>query len=1811
MRAALLSLLALLALLPSFSYADLSCSVDSSPAGSSGVTFLKIEKADGGSAELASQGNYSRYVNCEDTRGGSLFTGASGSLLSADLKINSNDGPVSLSQNQQVIVSWRTNGFNASSAACYFEANSAIPGLGQSAVSGSQPVVFNITLPSSVALSINCFNGPRNASPSASDSAVINFFSADSVPTIAAQLSADNGTNIVSAPFGSYVNISWSSNNATRCTSTAPGVPANLAPSGSALAGPFNYSRTVALTCSNNFTSASDSVTVNVAASSTAVLRLNRETNAHVQSGRLTDFPIPAFLGSSRDVITCDYRESCTGFQTCVASLSSQDNAHIAACNQLPVQVCCSIGRVNITAPSAANITNPNRTITTIETDNETITILNTGKLCESSCEDALRGKIITNGTANSFVSTEYSGGPTFTATITFYASGGGGYAGAVDIYDSSGTYLRQPISSSNICTSGRMTRTVQLPVNDSYTYEIRRAFCVRSDACFGCGWDVITAKGGPFGCPNCVDNGTVCSGLDTLPVSACTYKASLKELATDDEGVVTLNNSVYDEVISHDALTCPFVCSDTKNRGKASACRQQQSLDTDITRFLVYNETNYVNLSVADKGDYSRSIRAVFEIRAKKMADPESQYCIAGNIFNWCSNTDTSCGKRTCVNCNAQDGGQLTGRKQYRCINSTLTIMKEQEIRDYGCSASACDYAVRDRVFVEPEEAGSCNFNVSVSLSRTIVKANASVTVETTAVSERNITLECRTAESALLCRSLPVASNPSCSFTSPWTDSGNKTVWCTVSENTSLSALNFSLTSIPLRLISDNTPPVVSVSGAPETFQENSTLANVTCSDNAGCDTGSFRLLVSNEQISACPANYTMYDSMAFRNISRRLFVCGAAMDIAGNPAFSEPQDFKVIGRDLPVTNITSPPNGSVKGVAFHVNITDGGVGQDRILACEYRVRNNGAVTRDWSTRDCNSAVTVPVPVVCDTGSCIVEARAIDILGREGYDSRAEYIIDKSVPQVAFLSPAPGSWQRSNFTVSISDSFTHGISSCEYRVLSSGAEVFGFRPRNCTSPITVSTAQCRDNGANTCTVEARAAGATGTVGAASARYSIDLSGNSYDFAALTNARYEQTDTGVNFSGSLLTVITFPTFIVCAAGTSIEDCRSSYSVSSQNCGVDKPCLCGSLSSLSCDLRCNDLNSSYYMVVKGFSAFAEKTAVSPANSFACPSFRLGEINAVIQDFVELSFRGEIIRQQLTYLIDNAASGRDAYENTRRKVELGLFIIREHLSYINQTIPSLSVSRANEIIERSVDIKERVLALIFSSGVSIGNSSAPAADIKVNGVDAVSIGRGSSVTASWTSRNVDLCALESRDAGNNIILQRAAVQTSGTLGIGPFGESGTVTLACSGSGGDAIDAAIVNVNTTVTADIKIDGSDSPVQVARGSSVAAAWTSGNANRCRIEARDAGNVFVFARDVSASGSASVGPFNASGIITLACTGNGTALDAIAVNVAAAGSAMLPDELILNSNASITVPVENSGGNIYAKVECEFKSQSITKRSSACLFVASNSTRLFSVPVDTSTGRAMNVSCSVFTSAGSDCSSPALSDFVSMGSIRVRPAALNFTSIETPQNITAGDQAIISAEVKNSDIKDQKAYINCTFVDPLGDRFYSSTDSQVLRSQERKTFFAKLEARTKGRWVAESCAIYNDRPVPFVESRADIGRPFSVAEKTSVSECSVNLNCPGTDARCYCSSGSCQACSAGTRCVNHQCLRLECTQDSGCAAGKACQNSRCVDTTISVQPPPDVQKPVLISPLAILLIAFIFAIPAAIYIYFKRIAR
>jgi hypothetical protein len=127
---------------------------------------------------------------------------------------------------------------------------------------------------------------------------------------------------------------------------------------------------------------------------------------------------------------------------------------------------------------------------------------------CGGACATRVSGEGCVTGTASSMACTSYSGGDTFTVVLSWDATGGNAYVNYVTAYLADDEFNAEGVrggSPVNVCVTAPTSQTFDLPLGRGYTWKIWRAYCVRDDACAGCGEDTVIGEGGPFGIgPDC-----------------------------------------------------------------------------------------------------------------------------------------------------------------------------------------------------------------------------------------------------------------------------------------------------------------------------------------------------------------------------------------------------------------------------------------------------------------------------------------------------------------------------------------------------------------------------------------------------------------------------------------------------------------------------------------------------------------------------------------------------------------------------------------------------------------------------------------------------------------------------------------------------------------------------------------------------------------------------------------------------------------------------------------------------------------------------------------------------------------------------------------------------------------------------------------------------------------------------------------------------------------------------------------------------------------------------------------------------------
>ena len=171
-----------------------------------------------------------------------------GNLPTVDLLVNSSNGPITINYNSSASLSWVASNANSCVASGSWSGNKNLSG-----VQGTG----NLT-DSSYTYDITC----GNQFGSDTDSVIVNVNSqVINQPTV--DIKANNSNGPISISYNNSAMLSWSSTNADTCVAS-DNWSGNKSLSGLQSTGQMTTTRTYTITCSNQFGSDSDSVTVNV-----------------------------------------------------------------------------------------------------------------------------------------------------------------------------------------------------------------------------------------------------------------------------------------------------------------------------------------------------------------------------------------------------------------------------------------------------------------------------------------------------------------------------------------------------------------------------------------------------------------------------------------------------------------------------------------------------------------------------------------------------------------------------------------------------------------------------------------------------------------------------------------------------------------------------------------------------------------------------------------------------------------------------------------------------------------------------------------------------------------------------------------------------------------------------------------------------------------------------------------------------------------------------------------------------------------------------------------------------------------------------------------------------------------------------------------------------------------------------------------------------------------------------------------------------------------------------------------------------------
>ncbi|MFA6448281.1 MAG: DUF2341 domain-containing protein, partial [bacterium] len=250
----------------------------------------------------------------------------------------------------------------------------------------------------------------------------------------------------------------------------------------------------------------------------------------------------------------------------------------------------------------------------------------------------------------------------------------------------------------------------------------------------------------------------------------------------------------------------------------------------------------------------------------------------------------------------------------------------------------------------------------------------------------------------------------------------------------------------------------------------------------------------------------------------------------DIAGNTSATVSRLFS-IDWQAPTTTINNPPAGTWETANFAVNVTNFDAGSG-FGTCRYRVLSNGAQTLAWTGYGCATNPTITVGLLNDcrdegANMCQVEFYAVDLVGNTGATATRQYSIDRTAPTATITAPAAGTWEKANFTVSVTNADTggSGLDLCYYRVLSNTIQTLGWTSYGCATNPTINVGaglDCRDEGANMCQVEFYNTDAATNTGATVTRqFSIDWTAPTAAITAPAAGTWENADFAVSVTNA------------------------------------------------------------------------------------------------------------------------------------------------------------------------------------------------------------------------------------------------------------------------------------------------------------------------------------------------------------------------------------------------------------------------------------------------------------------------------------------------------------------------------------------------------------------------------------------------------------------------------------------------------------------------------------------------------------------
>lgn len=554
----------------------------------------------------------------------------------------------------------------------------------------------------------------------------------------------------------------------------------------------------------------------------------------------------------------------------------------------------------------------------------------------------------------------------------------------------------------------------------------------------------------------------------------------------------------------------------------------------------------------------------------------------------------------------------------------------------------------------------------------------------------------------------------NPTCAFDTPWNEEGEHSIYCRIFDSEGLMSNGEASGSVFV----DTTPPTTIILNPPDrSTQHQSFLINAIDNDTETgvslCEyrTSSDGIFTRDWTERPCSGPFVVLipeDCPTLGNDACTVEL--RVTNMAGNTATIS----RVFSTEFLFSNITSPLD-NIQREDFYVFVEDRDYSGGILTNCEYSVVSVGGPTLpelEWRDRTCNSnfLVTVGPGEDCSVqgeDTCIILVRAINDNGQVSLVESRIYGIDFLTPFSTITGPTAGTWFSQDFDITISDNDPgmFGLELCERRITSKGIEIVPWSPRECNVPSTVRVGiDCIDEGGDTCSVYVRARSVSGAVGEEDNRTFGIILDPEIIKDGFISVDAVQTDIGLRFSGNTVQQFPFPpNFIACSSEASPSLCRDTFSVSGDGCGLGASCLCGNALENNCELRCNDRDVSFYLLVSGFVGAERKSFVSNIETAACPTFHIDDIISNLEFFQNLERDLSVLIMQTDFLIRNTNDTDEIaeLENLILRFNEARDLVVSHIGFIEASLIDLSVRLAQQILTESDQVRAQVLIILES------------------------------------------------------------------------------------------------------------------------------------------------------------------------------------------------------------------------------------------------------------------------------------------------------------------------------------------------------------------------------------------------------------------------------------------------------------------------------------------------------------------------------